>query len=92
MTPGACSGQRPNERGPEDILALRTGLTVADASNLFDASFARPELIEGGCNMHARRYFVKALGERAAIAYTILGSSRLAGVDPRENSRMSCRA
>ena len=56
---------------PEDMLALRSGLTVADASNLFDASFARAELIECGCNMHARRYFVKALDagdQRAALA------------------------
>ena len=30
--------------------------------NLFDASFANnPKLVECGCNMHARRYFVKAL-------------------------------
>ena len=66
-----ATGQRANELGPEDMLALRTGLTVADASNLFDASFARPELIECGCNMHARRYFVKALDagdQRAALA------------------------
>lgn len=31
------SGQLANEMGPEDMLALRQGLTVADASNLFDA-------------------------------------------------------
>jgi transposase len=67
---GKAVGQRPDERGPQDILALRTGLTVADASNLFDESFAREELIECGCNMHARRYFVKALDagdKRAAL-------------------------
>jgi len=58
---GKKRGQRPGELGPEDILARREGLTVADASSLFDASFARPELIECGCNMHARRYFIKAL-------------------------------
>lgn len=47
---------------PETILALREGYTVADASNVFDASFQRnPKLIECGCNMHARRYYVKAL-------------------------------
>lgn len=70
VSSGKKTGQRPNERGPEDVLTLRTGLTVADASNLFDASFARPELIECGCNMHARRYFVKALDagdKRAAL-------------------------
>lgn len=35
--------------------------TVADASNLFELSFKRDDLIECGCNMHARRYFAKAL-------------------------------
>jgi transposase len=59
---GKARAQRPGEMGPEDILALREGYTVADASSLFDASFAtRPNLIECGCAMHARRYFVKAL-------------------------------
>jgi transposase len=70
VSSGKAVGQQPNERGPQDILALRTGLTVADASNLFDESFARAELIECGCNMHARRYFVKALDagdQRAAL-------------------------
>ncbi|MBA3459948.1 MAG: IS66 family transposase [Deltaproteobacteria bacterium] len=68
---GKKTAQRPNEMGPEDMLSLREGLTVADASNAFDASFLRPELIECGCNMHARRYFVKALDagdQRAALA------------------------
>jgi transposase len=54
-------GQQPGELGPEDVLRLRQGYVVADASNLFDLSFKRDELIECGCNMHARRYFVKAL-------------------------------
>ncbi len=70
VSSGKKVGQRPDERGPQDILALRTGLTVADASNLFDESFARAELIECGCNMHSRRYFVKALDagdKRAAL-------------------------
>jgi len=52
VSSGKKIGQRPNERGPHDILLLRKGLTVADASNLFDESFARPDLIECGCNMH----------------------------------------
>lgn len=56
-----AKGQKPGELGPEDFLALRTGYTVADAAGLFDASFKRPGIIECGCNMHARRYFVKAL-------------------------------
>lgn len=58
---GKKVGQREGELGPEDVLELRRGFTVADASSIFDASFKRPELIECGCNMHARRYFTKAL-------------------------------
>jgi transposase len=59
---GKAEGQKPGEMGPQDVLALRVGFTVADASNVFDASFlTNPKLIECGCNMHGRRYFVKAL-------------------------------
>jgi transposase len=58
---GKKVGQKPGELGPEDMLNLREGYTVADASGLFDASFERPELIECGCHMHARRYCTKAL-------------------------------
>lgn len=67
---GKKNGQRAGELGPEDFLAMRKGLTMADASNAFDKSFARPDLIELGCNTHARRGFVKALeigDTRAAI-------------------------
>jgi transposase len=52
---GKKVGQREKELGPEQFLALRKGPVVADASNLFDTSFARADLIEVGCNMHARR-------------------------------------
>jgi transposase len=65
------NAQLPGEMGPEDVLSLRDGLTVADASNSFDKSFLREAIIECGCNMHARRYFVKALDsgdQRAALA------------------------
>jgi transposase len=58
---GKKVGQQPGEMGPEDMLGLRTGFTVADAWNGFDASFRNPDLIECGCNMHGRRYFTKAL-------------------------------
>ena len=58
---GKKVGQKPGELGPEDMLKLRKGFTVADASGLFDASFERDDLIECGCNMHGRRYFTKAL-------------------------------
>lgn len=67
---GHKQGQQPRDIGPEEFLALRTGYTVADAAGVFDASFKRPELIECGCNMHARRYFFKALDggdQRAAL-------------------------
>lgn len=67
---GKKNGQRAGELGPEDFLAMREGLTMADASNAFDKSFARADLIELNCNAHARRPFVKALDSgdtRAAI-------------------------
>ena len=56
--------------GPEDFLGLRTGYTVADAAGVFDKTFARDDIIECGCHMHARRYFVRALDagdKRAAL-------------------------
>ena len=65
-----AKGQRPRERGPTDILALRSGITVADADTLFKAPMARDDVIDCGCNMHARRYFTKALDsgdDRAAL-------------------------
>jgi transposase len=67
---GKKAGQKPGELGPEDMLKRRNGYVVADASGLFDASFKRPDLVECGCNMHARRYFVKAFDagdKRAAL-------------------------
>jgi len=71
VSTGRAKSQKSGEMGPEDILALREGYTVADASNVFDASFqSNPKLIECGCNMHARRYYVKALDagdKRAAL-------------------------
>jgi hypothetical protein len=57
---GKRLGQRPGEIGPEEFLAMRRGYVVADASNLFDTSFQSEARIEVGCNMQARRYFVKA--------------------------------
>jgi transposase len=67
---GKKLGQRDGEIGPEEFLAQRKGYVVADASNLFDMSFKSGARIEVGCNMHARRYFVKALDAndvRAAV-------------------------
>jgi hypothetical protein len=67
---GKKVGQRAGEVGPEEFLLEREGFVVADAGSVFDASFEREELIEIGCNMHARRYFVKAFeagDKRAAV-------------------------
>jgi transposase len=58
---GKKNGQREGELGPEEVLNLRTGYAVADASGLFDASFKRKDLIECGCNMHSRRRLTAAL-------------------------------
>jgi transposase len=79
---GKKNGQRVGELGPEEFLAMRKGPTMADASNAFDKSFARPELIEIGCNAHARRGFKKALDvgdTRAAIP--IAAFKRLYDID-----------
>ena len=67
---GKKVGQRAHELGPEDLLRHRRGYVVADAAQIFDKSFERSDLIEVGCNMHARRYFCKALDAgdaRAAV-------------------------
>lgn len=62
---GKKNGQREDELGPEEVLALRRRRgkenVIADASGLFDASFIVPGLKEVGCNMHGRRYYQKAL-------------------------------
>ena len=71
---GKKVGQRPGELGPEEVLALRSGYTVADAATLFDASFEREDLIECGCNMHARRYFKKALDAGDKRASLVIGA------------------
>jgi len=63
-----AQGQREGELGPAEMLARRNGYTVADPSSLFGASFLREDIIECGCDMHARRYFIKALDRRDARA------------------------
>jgi transposase len=94
---GKKQGQVPGEMGPEDILKLRSGYTVADASNLFDQSFNREELIECGCNMHARRYWAKALDAgdtRAALpvaAYKKLYKIEAEIKDMAEDAKLSER-
>ena len=65
-----AKAQRPDELGPTDILALRTGITVADADTLFTSQMQRDDVVDCGCNMHARRYFIKAVDggdDRAAL-------------------------
>ena len=96
---GKRLGQRPGEIGPEEFLAKRTGYVVADASNLFDTSFKSEARIEVGCNMHARRYFVKALDAndaRAAVPiaafkalYDIESAVKDATATPRREARQA---
>jgi transposase len=94
---GKKEGQLPGELGPEDILKLRSGYTVADASNLFDQSFNREALVECGCNMHARRYWTKALDAgdtRAALpvaAYKKLYEIEAEIKDTAEDAKLSER-
>ncbi len=95
---GKKVGQVEGEIGPHDFLAMRKGFVVADAAGIFDESFTRPDLIEIGCNMHARRYFVKALeanDARAAIPikafktlYDVEDDVRGADSDRRFEERM----
>lgn len=79
---GKKQGQRKDEDGkllelgPENMLAKRRGLVVADASNLFDASFRRDDLIECCCNVHGRRRFVKALDRGDTRAALPIGAYR----------------
>lgn len=58
---GKREAQRPTEVGPIDFLKRRRGYIIADASSLFDPLFTQPGVFEVGCNMHGRRYFVRAL-------------------------------
>lgn len=89
---GKKLGQRPGELGPEQFLALRKGPVVADATNLFDVTFQSDARIEVGCNMHARRYFVKALEANDARAAVPLAAFRalydvedaIGGADPEQ--------
>ncbi len=67
-------GQRPGELGPSDILELRRGITVADADTLFAQQMGRDDVLDCGCNMHARRYFVKALDGGDKRAAPMLGA------------------
>ena len=92
---GKKTGQKPGELGPEDMLANREGFTVADASNLFEQSFKRAELIECGCNMHGRRYFAKALDANDARAALPLAAYKklyeIEAEDPRPHHRRTPR-
>ena len=96
---GKKKGQKPGEIGPEDFLKLREGYVVADAASVFDKSFKRTELIECGCNTHARRYFSKALDrgdKRAALPlaafkklYKVEAEIRDLGVDAKRSARQA---
>jgi len=67
---GKKVGQRPGELGPEQFLSERSGPTVCDAGSVFLSSLQTGKMIEVGCNMHARRYFVRAMqaGDERASA------------------------
>ncbi len=72
---GHKRGERDADMSLEDLLALRPGgLVVADADTKFDASFMRDELVECGCSMHGRRYFVKSLDAGDARAAPALAA------------------
>jgi len=89
---GKKVGQESGEVGPEDFLNRRKGLVVADASNLFDASFRRDDLIECGCNAHGRRGFVKALDRGDARAALVVGAYRRLYEIEREARELSDEA
>jgi len=94
---GKAWAQRRGELGPADMLMRRVGFTVADAAGIFDASFRRNQLIECGCNTHARRYFRKAMDAgdgRAALPlaafkrlFAIERKLRAATIDERRRGR-----
>ena len=63
---GKKRGQKPGELGPEDMLANRSGYTVADASALFDESFKRDGIIECGCHMPPQIFRQSARCRRCA--------------------------
>lgn len=71
---GKRFGQRAGEIGPAQLLQMRDEkgkrFVVADAASIFDKIFLTTKLIEIGCNMHGRRYFIKAseAGDRRAAA------------------------
>ena len=94
---GHASFEDQHTIGPADFLELRTGYTIADAATVFDKTFARDGIIECGCHMHARRYFVKAMDggdARAAIAidaYQALYGIEKDARDLSPNERLAVR-
>jgi len=68
------SSRRGRSRAREGELAPRHASTCAratqwrDASNLFDKSFKREDLVECGCNMHARPLFREGVWMEATHA------------------------
>lgn len=83
--------------GLADFLALRAGLTFADAASVFDQAFAQDNIVECDCNMHARRYFVQALDggdSRAALAldaYQVLYGIEREGCELPPDARLRLR-
>lgn len=69
-----AKGQRPDEKGPDEILAERSGIVISDADSLFIKQRKREDLIDCGCNAHARRYFTRALDRGDTRAALPLGA------------------
>lgn len=67
-------GQVKGELGPSDILAEWKGIVVVDGDVLFVEQCKREELLYCACNMHARRYFVKALDSGDTRAAPVIGA------------------
>jgi transposase len=67
-------GQIEGELGPSDILAEWKGIAVLDGDVLFVEQCKREELLYCACNMHARRYFVKALDSGDTRAALVIGA------------------
>ena len=94
---GKKLGQRPNEIGPEELLAMRKGAICADAATLFEKTFQRADVIEIGCSMHARRGFKKALDAgdaRAAVplkAFQALYDVEASARDADDEARLAER-
>lgn len=72
---GKRDAQRPGEIGTGEMLALRVGPVVAKCVEPSDSSFKRYDRRDR-CNVHPRRYFVKALDANDARAAVPIAALR----------------